>query len=115
MTAPEATAKKASALRRAGPLAIAGVASNGANLIVTVLIARLLTTREYGALAQLIGLFLVLAIPGSALVVAVVRRVAAWDHSGQGYRVRPWAGRVRHAGHLGLLVFAIAAVAISPW
>ena len=34
---------------QAGPLALAGLVANGANVVVTVLLARLLTTRGYGA------------------------------------------------------------------
>src|ERR1700716_770226 len=70
------------ALRRAGPLAFAGVAANGANVIVTVTIAHLMTARDYGSLGQLLVLFLVLSMPGSALLVAVVRRVTAWQLAG---------------------------------
>ena len=63
-------------LLEAGPLAAAGVIANGANVIVTVAVARLLSVHSYGVLIQLTGLFLILSLPGSAVVVAVVRRVS---------------------------------------
>ena len=78
-------------VRRAALVALAGGAANAANVIVTVVIARLLSPRGYGALAVLVGLFFVLLMPGSALVVAVVRRVTAWEHHGHGAQVGAWA------------------------
>jgi O-antigen/teichoic acid export membrane protein len=103
------------ALRRAGPLAFAGVAANAANVIVTVTIAHLLSSRDYGSLGQLLVLFLVLSMPGSALLVAVVRRVTAWSMSGQAYRIKPWATTVRRWGFAGLVVLAVAAWLSRSW
>ena len=54
-------------IRDAGPIAIAGLVANSANVVVTVVVARLLTSRGYGELAQLNGVFLFLSMPGSAL------------------------------------------------
>ena len=71
-------------LLQAGPLAAAGVLANGANVIVTVAVARVLSPHSYGALNQLTGLFLILSMPGTAVVVAVVRRVTMWHDSGAG-------------------------------
>src|SRR5437899_935293 len=96
-------------LRRAGPLAFAGVAANAANVIVTVTIAHLLNARDYGSLGQLLVLFLVLSMPGSALLVAVVRRVTAWSMAGQADRIKPWASSVRRWGLLGLALLALLA------
>ncbi|MHB1503864.1 MAG: lipopolysaccharide biosynthesis protein [Acidimicrobiales bacterium] len=81
-------------LRRAGPLALAGLASNAANVIVTVLVARLLSTREYGGLAQLLSVFLIISMPGSAVLVGVVRRAAAWEVAGRRDLLRAWAVRL---------------------
>ncbi|MGA2037304.1 MAG: hypothetical protein ABSH04_06950, partial [Acidimicrobiales bacterium] len=94
-------------LRDAGPLALAGFAANGANVVVTVLLARLLTTRGYGALAQLTSLFLIMSMPGTAVVVGVVRRVTALAVTGRGASVRNWARRA----HTQAIV-AVAAVAV---
>jgi O-antigen/teichoic acid export membrane protein len=99
-------------LRKASLLAVAGGVANGANVIVTVVIARLLTTRGYGALAVLVGLFFVLSMPGSALVVAVVRRVTAWEHHGHGAQVGMWAATVRRRLALAVAVLAAAGVAL---
>jgi O-antigen/teichoic acid export membrane protein len=101
-----------SGLLQAGPLAAAGVLANGANVVVTVALARLLTTHGYGVLNQLTGLFLILSMPGSAVIVAVVRRVTLWHDDGSGHLVRRWAGRIHRQSFLvvivwGLFVFAI--------
>jgi O-antigen/teichoic acid export membrane protein len=103
------------ALRRASPLAFAGVAANAANVIVTVAIAHLLTSRDYGSLGQLLVLFLVLSMPGSAVLVAVVRRVTAWEMAGQAYRIKPWATKVRRWGAVGLALLALVAWLSRSW
>lgn len=103
------------ALRRAGPLAFAGVAANVANIIVTVAIAHLLSSRDYGSYGQLLVLFLVLSMPGSALLVAVVRRVTAWSLAGQADRIGPWVARVRRWGLVGLAVLAVVAWLSRYW
>jgi O-antigen/teichoic acid export membrane protein len=102
-------------LRRAGPLAFAGVAANTANVIVTVTIAHLLNSRDYGSLGQLLVLFLVLSMPGSALLVAVVRRVTAWSMAGQSDRIKPWASSVRRWGLVGLALLALLAWLCRSW
>ena len=51
-----------------------GLIANGLNVVATVAVARLLTTNQYGGVAQLLGLYFVLSMPGSALLVSVVRR-----------------------------------------
>jgi O-antigen/teichoic acid export membrane protein len=94
-------------LLQAGPLAAAGVLANGANVIVTVLLARLLTSHSYGVLNQLTGLFLILSMPGSAVVVAVVRRVTLWHEDGSGHLVRRWAGRIHRQGSIAVLVWGV--------
>ena len=100
------------ALRRAGPLAIAGLVANAMGVIITVGVARLLESREYGALAQLLGMFLVLQMPGSALIVAVVRRVTGWENEGRTAEVAPWAARARRYAVIGVAVFVVLAVAL---
>ena len=94
-------------LLQAGPLAAAGVLANGANVVVTVFLARLLTTHSYGVLNQLTGLFLILSMPGSAVVVAVVRRVTLWHEDGAGHLVRRWAGRMHRQGSLVVLLWGV--------
>jgi O-antigen/teichoic acid export membrane protein len=93
-------------LLQAGPLAIAGVVASGASVVLTVALARLLTPHSYGVLNQLTGLYLILSMPGSAVVVAVVRRVTLWHEDGSGHLVRRWAGRVHRQGTILVLVWA---------
>src|SRR5271167_407828 len=93
-------------LLQAGPLAIAGVVANGAGVVLTVALARLLSPHSYGVLNQLTGLYLILSMPGSAVVVAVVRRVTVWHEDGTGHLVRRWAGRVHRQCTLVVLVWA---------
>ncbi|HVB91061.1 MAG TPA: hypothetical protein VND70_03075 [Acidimicrobiales bacterium] len=96
---------------QAGPLAVAGVVANGASVVLTVALARLLSPHSYGVLNQLTGLFLILSMPGSAVVVAVVRRVTMWHEDGSGHLVRRWAGRVHRQGSLVVLVWAVVVFA----
>jgi O-antigen/teichoic acid export membrane protein len=93
-------------LLQAGPLAVAGVVANGASVILTVALARLLSPHSYGVLNQLTGLYLILSMPGSAVVVAVVRRVTMWHEDGSGHLVRRWAGRVHRQGTMLVLLWA---------
>ncbi|HEY1733165.1 MAG TPA: oligosaccharide flippase family protein, partial [Acidimicrobiales bacterium] len=99
-------------LLQAGPLAIAGLVANGANVIVTVLLARLLTTRGYGELNVLTGLFLIVSMPGSAVIVAVVRRVTGWKGR-SAHLVQRWARRMHRRATLVLVVFAATVLAIG--
>ena len=94
-------------LLQAGPLAIAGVVANGASVVLTVALARLLTPHSYGVLNQLTGLYLILSMPGSAVVVAVVRRVTMMHEDGTGHLVRRWAGRVHRQGTVLVLAWAV--------
>jgi glycosyltransferase involved in cell wall biosynthesis/O-antigen/teichoic acid export membrane protein len=61
---------------KATALAGATLASNAIALLFTVIFARLLGADGYGSLAALLSTFLILAVPGSALQVAVAREVA---------------------------------------
>ena len=94
-------------LLQAGPLAVAGVIANGASVVLTVALARLLSPHSYGVLNQLTGLYLILSMPGSAVVVAVVRRVTMWHEDGSGHLVRRWAGRVHRQGTMLVLAWAV--------
>ncbi|MCM3882650.1 hypothetical protein [Frankia sp. R82] len=99
------------ALRGAVPLAAAGLMANVANLGVTLVIARQMSTRSYGAVAQLIAVFFVVSMPGSALLVGVVRRVTIWQHAGRHDLLDGWVRRIRRAGVATVLVVAVLAVA----
>ena len=65
---------------------------NGAGALVVVVVARLVTPQSYGAIAQLLGLFFILSMPGSAVLVGVVRRVTALQNAGHGRLVQPVGG-----------------------
>lgn len=99
-------------VRQAGPLALAGFVANGGSVVVTVVLARLLIARDYGALNQLIGVFFVVSTPGSAILVAVVRRVTSWQ--GPLDAVGAWGVRLHRRGTGALLVFGAAVVASGP-
>lgn len=99
-------------LFQAGPLAAAGIAANAGSLVVTVALARLLAASGYGALNQLTGVFFVVSTPGSAVLVAVVRRLAQW--SGVDGDARAWAGVVRRRALWALGGVAASTVACGP-
>lgn len=100
------------AVRGASPIALAGLVANVANIGVTLLVARLLSTRGYGALNQLVAVFFVLSIPGSALLVGIVRRVTLWQRTGHGPRVPGWAYRTRRRALVLVVAWAVVAIAI---
>ena len=78
---------------------------------MTVAVARLLSVHSYGVLIQLTGLFLILSLPGSAVVVAVVRRVSLWEDGGSADQIRHWSGRLHRHGSMAVLVWAVLVVA----
>ena len=102
-----------SGLLAAGPLAVAGLVVNGANVIVTVVLARLLSSRGYGSLNQLTGLFLIVSMPGSAVIVGVVRRLAAARAHGSAHLVRHWAFQAHRALTVAVAAFAFVVVAVG--
>ncbi len=102
-----------SGIFQAGPLAVGGLVANGLNIVATVLIARLLTPRQYGGVAQLLGLFFVLSMPGSALLVGVVRRIAAGTAQGRQDQVHRWTTRLARRCLVGLAVWVVFSVAIE--
>ena len=101
------------AVRGATPIALAGLIANVANIGVTLLIARLLSTRGYGALNQLVAVFFVLSITGSALLVGIVRRVTLWEQTGHRARVASWASRTRRRALVVFAVWSVVAIAVS--
>lgn len=95
-------------LRRVFPIVAAAAAAGVSSLLTTVLVARLLTGRGYGAFVVLLGLFLILSMPGSALLVAVVRRITAWESEGHAARVHDWVVRVHRVGAAAVVILALA-------
>ena len=51
-------------------------------------------------------------MPGSALIVAVVRRVVAWEKEGRSRRVDDWAAALHRRGLAALGAFALVAIAV---
>jgi glycosyltransferase involved in cell wall biosynthesis/O-antigen/teichoic acid export membrane protein len=99
---------------KAAGMAAATLAANAFGLVFTVLFARILGAEDYGSLAALVSTFLILAVPGSALQVAVARETAL-GRLGSGaqlaatlsaWRRRLWAG--------GLALSAVAMLLREP-
>jgi O-antigen/teichoic acid export membrane protein len=104
-----------SGLSQAGPVAVAGMIVNGAGALVVVVVARLVTPQSYGIIAQLLGLFFILSMPGSAVLVGVVRRVTALQRAGHGPMVRQWVVRVRRLMLGALVVGTVVVLALQGW
>ncbi len=102
-----------SSILQAGPLAVGGLLANGLNIVATVFVARLLTTRQYGGVAQLLGLFFVLSMPGSALLVGVVRRIAAGAARGHGELVHRWTAGLYRRCLLGFALWVAFSLAVQ--
>ena len=102
-------------LSEAGPVALAGLAVNGAAALVVVAVARLVEPQAYGAIAQLLGLFFILSMPGSAVLVGVVRRVTALRNAGHGQRVRRWVARVHRLLVVALAIELVVVLLAQGW
>lgn len=100
------TALKRSDTGRAAGMGAAVIAQNVLALVFTIVFARILGATGYGSLAVLISAFIILMVPGSALQIAVARRLSGERASGAadaGVGVRRW---------LALLAVATVAVAL---
>jgi O-antigen/teichoic acid export membrane protein len=104
-----------SGLSQAGPVAVAGLVVNGTAALVVVVVARLVSPRAYGTIAVLLGLFFILSMPGSAVLVGVVRRVTALNDAGRPWMVRKWVGRVHRIALVGLAVELVVVLIIQGW
>lgn len=94
-------------IRQTVPLMAAGLAVSFASLLSTVLVARFLPTVGYGTLAKLLGLFLILSMPGTALMVGVLRRVSVWRVQGRWTQIARWMARVHRLGIAAVVIFAL--------
>ena len=78
-------------------VSVAGLVANGLNLVVTIVLARVLSSHNhnaaYGAFAQMVGLFIVVSLPGSAIAIAVVRRSSWWLARGGNAELEEWRRR----------------------
>ncbi len=104
-----------SGLSQAGPVAIAGLVVNGAAALVVVAVARLVSPASYGAIAQLLGLFFILSMPGSAVLVGVVRRVTALRNADQSDRIGRWVGTVHRIVLGAIAVEIVVVLVIRNW
>ncbi len=102
-----------SGIFQAGPLAVGGLIANALNVVATVVVARLLTTSQYGGIAQLLGLYFVLSMPGSALLVSVVRRITAMTTSGQGAEAQAWTARLYRKAAFGVAIWSVVSIAVE--
>jgi O-antigen/teichoic acid export membrane protein len=102
-------------LLQAGPVAIAGMLVNGAAALVVVAVARLVSSQSYGEIAQLLGLFFILSMPGSAVLVGVVRRVTGLQTTGQSHLVRKWIARAHRICLAAIAVELVLVLALQGW
>ena len=113
-----ATPSTRSSLVSALGVAAAGLVANGLNLIVTIVLARVLPVHNhnaaYGAFAQMVGLFIVVSLPGSAIAIAVVRRSSWWLARGGNAELEEWRRRTSRQAVRAVAVFAVAAALIAP-
>jgi O-antigen/teichoic acid export membrane protein len=104
-----------SGLTQAGPVAVAGLVVNGAAALLVIAVARLVSPQAYGAIAQLLGLFFILSMPGSAVLVGVVRRVTALQNAGRSHLVRAWVGKVHRIALAAIAVEVVVVVLLQGW
>ena len=100
-------------LLQAGPVAVAGLVVNAAGALLVVVVARLVSSRSYGEIAQLLGIFFILSMPGSAVLVGVVRRVTGLQAMGKADQVRRWVARVHRICLVAIAVELVVVVALQ--
>ena len=104
----------ADAARRARPLVGAAVLNTVLGIVLTLAVARVLTTSGFGAVTRLFAILVVLQMPGSALIVAVVRRVTVWSAGGEiGRGPEPWARRVRRTAVAAVVAVGLLGLAVQ--
>src|SRR5215210_5619999 len=94
---------------RAVGLAVATMAANGIAVVFTIVFTRLLGADDYGSLAALLNLSVILFVPGSALQV-VVAREGTLGRLGRGGEL---AGTLRRWTRQILVVLAVVTVAAA--
>lgn len=118
-TASETSSAWRRLLSNALVVALAGGFANLLNLGVTFFIARLLAPNTYSAYSQMVGVFFVVALPGSALSVAVVRRATYYIVRGEEGLTRRWEARLRQrivrAAALGAVLTIPLSVVVANW
>ena len=94
-------------------VAVAGGFASALNLGVTIGISRLLVPTRYAAYGQMVGVFFVVAISGSALGVAVVRRAGYYIVNGDHVLTTHWQHRLHQRVRRMALVGAVVALPLS--
>ena len=94
-------------------VALAGGFANVLNLGVTTGVARILKPHAYGAYGQMVGVFTVVALSGSALGVAVVRRAGYYIVRSDHVLTLHWQRRLHQRVALAAGVCAVAALPVS--
>jgi hypothetical protein len=99
-------------------VAIAGLVANGLNLIVTVVLARILPGHNhnaaYGAFAQMVGLYVVVSLPGSAIAIAVVRRSSWWLARQGNAELEAWRRDSTVLAVKAFAIFSVVALGAAP-
>lgn len=112
MTGPR-TDRERGFLRGVGTLAAATVVSNGLLFALSLIAARWLAPDQYGVVAAMLALFLMLAIPSYALQVAVAREITTAPAEAVGTvlrrRTRQAAGYGAAMGTVALVLTPVAA------
>lgn len=107
-----------SSVTQALEVAVAGLVANGLNLVVTVILARVLSSADhnaaYGAFAQMVGVFIVVSLPGSAIAIAIVRRSSWWLARGGFVELEAWRRWLARQTVRAYAVFAVVAAIASP-
>jgi len=115
----DVTPSTRASVRNALIVAVAGLVANGLNLLVTIVLARVLPVRDhssaYGAFAQMVGLFIVVSLPGSAIAIAVVRRSSWWLARGGNAELEAWRRAVSAQIARALCGFAVVAGVVAPF
>lgn len=81
----------------------------GANFVLTLLMGRMLSATQFGVLGLLVAIFLFCSMPGTAILVMVVRRAAVWEAEGERARIADFA----HAFTRRIAIFGVVLVVIT--
>lgn len=94
-------------------VALAGGFANLLNLGVTFAVARRLSNFNYNVYAQMVGVFFVVALPGSAIGVAVVRRAGYYIVRGDHVLTAHWQRRLHQRVWRAALLCGVLALPAS--
>jgi O-antigen/teichoic acid export membrane protein len=97
-------------LRGPTALAVAGVVTNGFNLIMNLVLARVLTA-GYGAVQVQTNIFMILSVGGTAVLTATVHRESAQIGDTRRER-RSWIRQLRNVTWAAILGAAVVALAL---